>query len=193
MKTKLTSITSAALLLFTIITAVAQDAPADVKTRVIAFEQGVAGASNITLAIYPSYAPNLVNADGKKDQFGFGVSATYTFSGALGQHLFTGLRLDYLQGTFWVPSVNGGVKADVQILGHNFVPFAYTGIIKPLTTGNDSATDFGMIAGAGVMTEIWHGKLLGKPAAFSLGVAAEKWGHFDGLVYHIAPALTIKW
>ena len=193
MKKHIIAITAAAIALFTVITATAQTNLTNIKTRAIAFEQGVSGASNITLAVYPSYAPDLINKDGKKDQWGFGIAATYTFSGDIGQHLFTGLRLDYLGSEIWVPSINGGLKADVQIFGKNFTPFVYTGVIKPLKTDANVPTDWGMIAGAGVRTDLWRGKLFGMDATLGIGVAAEKWSRFDGTVYHGFVPLTIKW
>lgn len=171
-------------------TAPAQDS---LKSRLLTFEQGVEASSNLTFAVYPSYAPDLVNDDGKSDHWGAGLAALYSFNGELGQHLFTGVRLDWLGSRFWAPSIQGGLKADVQILGHNFVPFAYTGTVVPISGAGDSNGDFGLLIGGGVKTSVWHGKLFGLDSSLALGAAVEKWARFDGQVYHIAPVLTIKW
>jgi hypothetical protein len=170
----------------------------DLKTRVISFTQGVSGSSNLNFAVYPSYAPDLINADGESDQFGAGVALTYSFQGDVGQHLFTGLRVDYLGSEFWAPSINGGLKADVQFFGHNFTPFAYTGAVVPLSGAGDLDGEWGLIYGAGVKTDVWRGKLFGKDASMGIGAAVERWDtfgkrNFDGAIYHIAPVLSIKW
>lgn len=164
-----------------------------VVVRIIDFNQGVSGSSNLNVAVYPSYAPDLINADGKSDQWGFGAALTYSFRGDVGRYLFAGLRVDYLGGEFWAPSIAGGLKADVQLFGHNVTPFAYTGAIVPLSGAGSLDGEWGVIYGTGLKTDVWKGKLFGKDARVGIGAAIERWDNFDGPVYHIAPVLSIKW
>lgn len=164
-----------------------------IPVRLFDFTQGMSGTSNLNFEVYPSYAPDLINADGKSDQWGFGAAITYSFRGDVGQYLFAGLRLDYLGSEFWAPSIAGGLKADVQIAGHNFTPFAYTGAIVPLSGAGAQDGEWGVIYGAGLKTDVWRGKLFGKDARVGIGAAVERWDNFDGPVYHIAPVLSIKW
>lgn len=167
-------------------------------SKLLSFEQNVEGNSNVTFGIYPSYAPKLINSQGLSDKWGAGIFATYNFKGAVGDHLFTGLRLDYLGSEFWAPSINGGLKADVQVLGHNFTPFAYTGAIVPVSGAGDLNGDWGIIYGGGVKTHIMSFKVFNKDASLDLGAAVERWDtlgkrNFDGPVYHIAPVFSVAW
>lgn len=194
MKKQLIAITAAALALFTVITAVAQPSVnPEVKDNAIAFVQGVNAEKNITIGISPSYAPDLINANGVKDQWGAMVSLTYHPQGAVGQYTFAGIRLDYLGSKFYAPSIAGGLKADVQIFGVNVTPFAYTGAAVPLSGAGDQNGDWGTIVGGGAKVSAWNGKLLGLNANLSVGVAAEKWSQFDGMIYHGGPLLRLSW
>lgn len=156
-------------------------------TSVIGFAQSIAEAGNLTLTAYPSYAPDLVNGDGQKDQWGASVALTYSFSGDIGSHLFTGVRLDYIGSRFWAPSVTGGVSGQFQIGPQNFDVVGYGGVIKPLSGSDDY--DYGAIAGAGIKTTVktWE------KTSLSIGVASEKWSNFNGLVHHIGVMFTIDW
>ncbi len=197
MRKNITAITAAALWLFTVLTATAQTNPPaispEVKSNVVAFVQGVSAERNLTISIAPSYAPNLINKDGVSDQWGACLALTYHPQGAVGQYTFAGIRLDYLGSEFWAPSINGGLKADVQLFGINFTPLAYTGVSIPLAGAGEDNGDVGIIAGGGVKTTLWNGLLFGKAANLSVFAAAEKWSQFDGMIYHIGPALTINW
>lgn len=159
------------------------------KDRLLSFVQDASSTRSLVLAVYPSYAPDLINADGRKDQWGFGAAALY----AVSQFVYTGLRVDYLAGEFWAPSINVGLKADVQVFGLNFTPMAYTGAVVPLSGAGDKNGDWGYIVGGGVKARIWSGELFGKAASFDLAATAEKWSQFDGEVYHIAPVFKIAW
>lgn len=194
MKKKIIAITAAAAMLLAVITATAQPSVnPEVKDNAIAFVQGVSAEKNITVSLYPSYAPDLINKDGKSDQWGAGIALTYHPNGAVGQYTFAGIRLDYLGSQFYAPSVAGGLKADVQFFGVNVTPFAYTGAIVPLSGAGDQNGDWGTILGAGAKVSVWNGKLLGLDANLAVAVAAEKWSQFDGMVYHGGPMLRLSW
>ena len=159
------------------------------KTKVIAFAQGVSSAKSITTAVYPTFAPDLINGDGNKDQWGAGVAAMYPF----GDFVYTGLRIDYLAHEFYAPSMEVGLKADVQVLGINVTPFTYTGVVVPLQGAGSQDGEFGAIIGGGAKVSVWSGQLFGLSSSLSIAGAAEKWTQFDGMIYHIAPVFTIKW
>lgn len=192
MKTKILIIGAVMLAAVTNLTAQVT-LPPEVKTNALEFVQGVSAEKNITVALYPSYAPNLINKDGISDQWGAGLALTYHPQGAVGQYTFAGLRLDYLGSSFWAPSVSGGLKADVQVFGFNITPLAYTGAVVPIGGAGKQNGDWGVIIGGGVKADLWHGKIAGLDAKLSVFAAAEKWTQFDGMIYHLGPALTIKW
>lgn len=167
-----------------------------VSPALISFTQGVSGSSNLTLSVYPSYAPDLINKDGKKDQFGAGAALTYSFAGEVGQYLFAGFRLDFLGSELWAPSIAGGVKADVQVAGHNFTWIGYTGGIVPISGADELDGTWGVIYGTGLKTDLWTSK--SGNLKIGLAAAVERWDtlrrrNFDGPVYHIAPTVTWSW
>ena len=179
--------------LFAAVTTQAQvSIPPEIKTNAITFIQGVSAEKNITVALYPSYAPDFINKSGIKDQWGAGLALTYHPQGAVGQYTFAGLRLDYLGGDFYAPSIAGGLKADVQVFGFNITPIAYTGAVIALSGAGNGNGEVGVIVGGGVKADVWNGKIAGLDAKLSIFGAAEKWSQFDGMVYHIGPALTLK-
>lgn len=182
----------AAVALFTV-TATAQNITPEVRTNAITFVQGVSAEKNVTVALYPSYAPDLINKDGKNDQWGAGIALTYHPQGAVGQYTFAGIRLDYLGREFYAPSIAGGLKADVQVFGFNLTPIAYTGAVFPLSGAGRENGSVGTIVGGGVKADLWNGKIAGLDAKLSVFAAAEKWSQFDGMVYHVGPAFTLKW
>lgn len=196
MKNKLTIIGAVLAIAVTNVTAQTNDTDST-KARAIAFAQSMADAGNITLSISPAYAPDVVDKSGKREQWGVGVAATYTFTGELGSHVFTGLRLDYLGGELWAPSISGGLKADVQVFGINFTPFAYTGAVFPLQSLEDQAGSVGAIAGAGLKTDLWKGTVFNYPAVLFAGFGTEKWimnedTGFDGVIYRGIVGLKIS-
>jgi hypothetical protein len=187
---KLLLIGVAALLATTTINAQDTNPPAgSTKDRLISFVQDTGAAKSLVLAIYPTFAPSLLNARQEKDQWGFGAAALYPVS----QYLYTGIRIDYLASEFWAPSINVGLKADVQVFGINFTPMVYTGGVVPLSGAGDKNGDWGYIVGGGVKARVWAGTVFGKQASLDLAATAEKWSQFDGEVYHIAPVFKISW
>jgi hypothetical protein len=190
MKTLITIIGVAALLATT---TQAQTVNPESKSNAIAFVQGVSAEKNLTIGISPSYAPDLINANGVKDQWGACLALTYHPQGAVGQYTFAGIRLDYLGSQFYAPSIAGGLKADVQLFGINVTPFAYTGAAVPLSGAGKQNGDWGTIVGGGAKVSVWNGNLLGLNANLSIAVAAEKWSQFDGVIYHGGPLLRLSW
>ncbi len=169
------------------------------KDRVIALAQGISTSKEIIAAIYPSYAPAL-KVNGKSKSLGFGIAVLYPLAKitdqAVLEHTFTGLRLDELGGNLYTPSVNMGLRGDMQLWGHNFTGLAYTGVVIPISGAGANNGSMGAIAGAGANTVLLKfGKAdptTGvKPGNLDVFATAEKWTQFDGMVYHIGAAL--KW
>lgn len=164
-------------------------APAQDKSwlsQAVTFEQGVAEAKTITVAAYPSYAPALT-VNGSRKPWGFGVAAIYP----LGNNLFTGIRGDFLGGSFFAASADVGLKADVQIFGHNVTPFAITGVISPFFGAGQENQSVGGIIGAGFHANVWHSK--DKNKTFNVFFEAEHWTIYsDVIIYHPGAAFTLK-
>lgn len=151
----------------------------------IGFVQGVVTNKTLTVTAYPSYAPDLT-INGEKKSWGFGVAALYP----LGDYAFTGARLDYLGDQYWSPSVTVGCKADVQLFGHNFTPFALGGAIIPLGGAGSDNHSVGAIVGGGIYTTVWQSA--DKKTSVQAYYAAEHWTIFSGVVHHPGVALTFK-
>lgn len=164
-----------------------------IKTSVISFAQLTASNKSLTIAVYPSFAPQIV-VDGHKDNFGFGAAVLTPVSlvptlqdSVVAQHSFVGLRLDYLAHQAYASTVGVGMKGDFQLWGHNFEAFAETGANVPFSGFGVHNGDIGAMAGGGLYTSLWafsHGTL-------GLQVSAEKWTQFQGEVFHGGPVLTI--
>lgn len=120
---------------------------------ILGFAQATSEAKQLTFAAYPGYAPDLTLSDGTKAPWGAGVALLYP---VLSDYTFVGARLDWLGNEFWAPSLNATVKADVQLFGHNFTPFAFGGTIVPLGGAADDNRTFGAIVGTGIYTTIWQ-------------------------------------
>ena len=151
------------------------------KASVISFAQEMADAGNVTLSVSPAYAPEIKDDNGDKAQWGVGVSATYTLQGAIGQYTFTGVRVDYLGGQLWAPSVTGGLKADVTLFDKvKVTPIAYTGMVFPLSDWKQQAGSVGIIAGGGLKVGLYSTTVAGYPLDVFAGVAYEHWAMQDG-------------
>lgn len=143
----------------------------------ITFEQGVAEAKAITIAAYPGYAPGLT-VDGVSKPWGFGIAAIYP----LGQNLFTGIRGDFLGGSFFAASADVGLKADVQFCGFNITPFAITGVVSPITGAGKNNGEVGAIIGGGFTANVWKSKS-GRQGV-NLFYEIEHWTLYPGVAIH---------
>ena len=195
-KTKLTVIIGV-ILAMAVINVAAQSETGSAKDRAIAFAQEMKDAGNLAVTLSPCYAPDVKDKAGNASQWGVSLAATYTFQDGLGKFLFTGMRLDYLGNELWAPSVNGGLRADVQIFGHTITPVAYTGVVFPLSSLQDQVGSVGFIAGTGFKAELWHGTLFKKEASLFAGFAAEKWAmqddtRFSGVIYRGFVGLKVR-
>lgn len=155
------------------------------QTSWITFAQNVSSNKSLTLTTYPSYAPQLT-IKGTTKSWGFGVAALYPLS----DYAFTGARLDYLGDQFWSPSVTVGCKADVQLFGHNFTPFALGGAILPLGGAGEDNHNLGAVIGTGIYTTVWQSA--DKKTSVQAYYAIEKWTIFTGVIHHPGVAVTFK-
>ena len=155
------------------------------KAALIGFAQGVNQVKAVSVGVYPAYAPDLV-VNGEKHVWGVGIAALYPVS----QYSFAGLRLDYLGGQFWMPSCTVGLKADMQILGHNVTPFTIGGAIFPVSDAGDRNGQVGAIVGAGITANIWQSDDSKK--SLNLFYACEKWTIFDGVIHRPGVAFSFK-
>lgn len=187
---KLISIVGVAALLATDVVAQTNN---DLKTTVIAFEQTTASNRDLTIAAYPSYAPDIV-VNGKKDSFGVGIALLTPASiipalqdNTVAQHAFGGVRFDYLAHQAFASTVAVGMKGDVQLWGHTFTGFATSGVNIPFSGFGVKNGDLGAMAGGGGYTSLWtftHGNL-------GIQLSAEKWTQFPGVVFHGGPVLRL--
>lgn len=155
-------------------------------SRLISFEQQAIEAKQLTIAAYPGYAPDL-KVDGNEKPWGAGLAALYPVASS---HTLVGARIDWLADSFWAPSANVTLQADVQLLGHNFTPFAIGGAIFPLGGAGDDNGEVGAIFGGGVYTTVW------KPsdkASLQVFAAYERWTNLDVSVYRPGVAFTLTW
>ena len=198
MKTKILSLLAVLVTChLSLVTAPAQVIPTspvnvspELKTSLISFVQGVSTNHSLILALYPSYAPDL-NIDGKNKPWGAGFAALYPIApDTLGNHVYTGLRFDYLAGQFFAASADVGLKADVQLFGHTFTPFVVGGGLIPLQGGGSGNYELGAIVGGGINTAVWqsaNGKL-----TVNLFAEYEHWTLFNSGIYHGGTALNFK-
>lgn len=154
------------------------------RPALISFAQGVNDSKQIVVGVSPSYAPDL-KINGTHKAFGGSVFGLYP----LNDYLFTGLRFDYLGDSFFSGTADVGVKGDVQILGHNFTPFAITGASSPFQGAGNDTLEVGAIIGTGVYTTLWQNEA--KTISIDAAFETEKNTLFDGLIYH--PVVALNW
>lgn len=105
----------------------------------------------------------------KFDKFGAGVALGYKAT----DFLVPTLRLDYYDGSVWMPSASVQLQAPIKLFGKvTVIPFAVSGIATPISgrgTGNGSAVG---IFGAGLAAQV--------SSHFDVIADAEKWTGFSG-------------
>ncbi len=138
--------------------------------------QTIAVQTNLLVAAYPSYAPNLV-VDGKKKPWGAGIAALYPLT----QNAFTGVRFDYLADEFFAPTVDVGLQIPIKVFNKvTVVPFAHTGLNYMASGGGAKNGDVGGILGGGFDVKI----AAFKSTSLHLFYAYERWTLFDTGIHH---------
>src|ERR1041385_2220415 len=85
-------------------------------------------ATNFVAAIAPSWAPGLKGANGQKEEFGVSGALLYPVNSDPNFQAFAGVRGDWLGGSFFTPSVNVQLGANLRFFGHfNATLFAVSG------------------------------------------------------------------
>lgn len=118
--------------------------------------------SNFMVAPY-----GIVNTtDGK---YGGGVALAYKINDFVAPMM----RVDYYDGTVWMPSASLQLQASITLFGKfTVVPFAFSGIGTPIAgKGKDNGTAVG-IFGAGLAARV--------STHFDLVADVEKWSGFNG-------------
>ncbi len=172
----------------------------ELKTQIIGFAQQAYTNRDIAVAVYPSYAPNIV-IDGKKDTLGLGIAVLCPASSisslsdnTFAQHAFGGLRFDLLGGQFFASTVVFGVKGDFQIYKHDITIFGESGANIPITGAGNNNINLGAMVGTGLETEVLKfgkanvdGTKNGSLIVFG---SVEEWTQFDSQVYHLGAAVN---
>src|SRR5690348_10975245 len=135
------------------------------------------------------YEAHAMYAPALQGKYGGGVGAFYPIN----QYVFTGLRLDWVDGGFWMPSGSAGLQLPIHPVSWlHITPFAYAGIGIPLsgaTVGNfsvpghlrDNNGQATAILGYGAAIRIYTSKS-GK-WTFDLVGDRENWSGFAGQQY----------
>lgn len=170
----------------------AQNVNPEVKAKWFSVVQSIKDAGNLTIAVSPSYAPEIKDKDGNSDAWGAGLSLSYRIpaDGILG-HTFAGAQLDYIGSQFLSVGIAGGLTGNFQIKGQNFDIGAYAGTVKAVS-GSDT-TEWGLMSGTFVKTTVksWDSVLGIGPGRLDVGCAVEKWDKFNGVVIRPGVAFSI--
>lgn len=170
------------------------DANAELKSRAIAFAQGVESNKSIYVAVHPEFAPN-ITVNGKAEHFGVGVAllteadAIPALQGTVvGTHVFGGLRFDYLAHQAFASTIGVGLKGDMQLWGHNFTGFVEGGGNIPFSGFGQQNGDLGGMFGTGGYTSLWSPS---PNVHIAVQVTGERWTQFPGWVFLGGPVVHI--
>lgn len=125
---KLFALIGVAALLATVSSATAQTQTNSTPTVQGGLQQIVdamkSGETNWWGEAHGLYAPGLQN------KYGGGVGAFWNLS----QYVYTGIRVDYVNGGFWMPSGSATMQLPVKVFSWlQFAPLAYVGVGVPLS------------------------------------------------------------
>lgn len=151
------------------------------------------GQTNWLFEAHGLYAPQL------QKKYGGGIGIFFPLS----QYVFTGIRLDYVDGGFYMPSGNAGLQLPMTIpfINTKVTPFGYAGIGVPLsgatigsftipgkppTDNNGQATAILGLGGAIRLYTSSDGNKL-----VDLAGDIEQWSGFPGNQYR--GAIVFKW
>lgn len=143
--------------------------------------QQVLNNTNLLWEAHALYAPGL------QKKYGGGIGVVYPFS----QYVFTSVRIDWVNGGFWMPQGNVGLQAPLTLYTNGsskivVTPFAYAGVAVPVSGATIGSITLGgappisnngqptAILGAGAAVNLyspWHLNLVGD---------IEEWTGFPG-------------
>lgn len=148
------------------------------------------GVTNWDVVLYGLYAPSLTK------HAGGGVGAFYPIS----QYVDTGVRLDYINGKFWMPSGNATLQLPLNLVSNvlTLTPLAYVGVGIPISGASISGVKLGSapvdnngqptaILGTGVAIDLWRDNSTNSawyvPRHVRLIGDIEQWTGFPGNQY----------
>jgi hypothetical protein len=154
----------------------------------------VSSATNWDFAAYGLYASGLTH------KAGGGLAALYSVS----QYVVTGIRIDYVDGAFWMPAVTATFQLPLQVTSWlKLTPFAVTGIGIPISgasfgdinvpggTPIDNNGQPTAIYGAGGAVHILSFDWLGKHWNGDIVFDEEHWTGFPGTQYRGGALLNL--
>lgn len=148
--------------------------------------------SNLLWEVHGLYAPGLTK------KYGGGVGVVYPFT----PYVFTSIRVDWVNGGFWMPQGNVGIQAPLTLYTNGtskivITPFGYGGVAVPVSGATVGSITIGgaspinndgkptAILGAGGALDLysaWHLKLVGD---------VEDWSNFPGQQYRVGFTIHI--
>jgi hypothetical protein len=141
----------------------------------------VTDSTNVWYEVHGLYAPAL------HGKYGGGLGAFYQ----LNSLFYTGLRLDYVDGGFWMPNGSFGLQVPIKLANWlTFTPLTYAGVGIPISGATIAGVQLGHtpqnnngevtgIVGAGGAIRIYNGAKW----KFDLVGDAERWSGFPGAQY----------
>ncbi len=142
-----------------------------------------ASVSNSYFVVYGMHAKALPKA------WGGGVG----WFNPLSQYFVTGVRVDYVDGSFWMPSGSATLQLPIKFSGITLTPLAYAGVGVPLSgakislgnlasftvpgTTRDNNGQVTAITGVGLSVDIYNGANWNLKAVYD----AETWTGFSGV------------
>lgn len=138
-------------------------------------------AKQISVTVYPSYAPGLKDKDGKNSPFGFGAALLYP----LADHTFVGVRFDEMIGQRFAGQASGGFNYTFSLKGHDLRAFALGGVIA------NQFGDVGAVIGAGLDTTVWA--TADGNESLDIFAAYDRWIILDNInMFHLGPVFTVR-
>ena len=144
------------------------------------------GNTNWYFSVHGLYAPKL------QEKWGAGVGAYYPLS----KYVVAGVRVDWVNGGFWMPSGNAALQTKIHPLKFipefSVTPFVYVGVGIPLSGAKfgdvtipgsvvDNNGEPTVILGYGAAASLWQDKA--RRISLNLVFDTEDWDGFEGKQY----------
>lgn len=139
------------------------------------------GKTNWFAVTYALYAP------GVSEKWGGGVGVFYPVT----DYFLAGVRVDYLDGGFWMPSGNATIQVPLRVGKVSFTPFGYAGVGVPINLPGESSgsdRDIAGIIGYGLAVKLYGGDRWG----VGLIGDVETWTGFPGQQYRFGAVWNLK-
>lgn len=141
-------------------------------------------STNWSFVAYASHAKGLVDGDGHKAEWGGGLAALYP----LNAYVRTGVRMQYIDGNIFLPSVNVQLQTIKTYGKFSLTPSVYTGLLTPWGNSNDTGT-IGTLTGISLSAKYKFTDSF----SFGIGGAVEKWSNLPvDYVNHFGVIATVS-